>query len=135
MKQMAPPEPSAQWQVGDRLWDRNHGTGTVLRLRERPHVPGAAPEALIEFSFPTPFRQWRVLANFDKLAPGEPARPPEGLRAVEIGQAVWHTKFGEGVVDEVIVDQQPHVARIVFASHGVRWIAVGGGHLRKPAEP
>lgn len=135
MTKRRPQAATPPWQVGDRMWVSHLGTGKVLRLRERVPSPPLAlpPEALVEFALPTPHRQWMILANVERLAPQDQERLPDGLRSVVVGQAVWHSKFADGVVREVDAEHQPTAALIDFGERGVHTIAMGGGYLREKA--
>lgn len=120
-------DPLHDWRVGDHFWTPYNGTGTVLKLGRRAQ---GAPDALVEFAFRPEGRRWIVLFNFEKLAPGEPNRPSQGLQQVEHWQAVWHDRFGAGrVLDASSRGSAERVARIMFAKGGTREIAVGGGYL------
>lgn len=131
--------PTRPWKVGDRFWHETHGTGTVVKLRERPPPASPPPEALVAFTAPSPFRQWMILAHKTPFEPDEPDRPAPGLHEVVVGQTVWHTRWGHGTVRELRSDDQWEAASVEFAGTGTpesvacgrrtEWIALGGGHL------
>lgn len=122
------------WRVGDRLWTPCYGTGVVVKLRARAI---GTPEALVKFIWPLAYRTWIVLSNVDKLAADEPDRLPHGLQRVEVGQAVRHTKFGDGVVIETFECESTsgRAARIDFFGWGMRDIVLGGGYLQARETP
>jgi hypothetical protein len=77
----------ADWQIGDRVWTKFYGTGTLKKLRLRAST-GLKQDALVNFAGPISHSHWMVLVNLHRLEPDEPDRLPDGLYDVHRGDLV-----------------------------------------------
>jgi DNA helicase-2/ATP-dependent DNA helicase PcrA len=64
-----------------------------------------------------------------RVAPAAPPAPARGAGGLRVGQTVFHTKFGEGVVTTLEGQGADARAQVNFNRHGSKWLALAVARL------
>ena len=68
-------------------------------------------------------------AEWDSSVPFAPSAKDDGAATWRVGQAVFHTKFGEGVIVALDGMGQDARAQVRFKRHGEKWLALAVAKL------
>lgn len=104
-------------------WQRGSGLGSIVgagRVEPRPagSYPSAGPRTTASHGLP----------SVAGAGHGLPSRGSAG-HGLRVGQSVFHTKFGEGVIVTLEGSGEDARAQVNFGRHGMKWLALSVAKL------